>query len=360
MRNKNAKAKALIDSGAAGYFIDWGFVRKNLIPTYSIPNPILVRNVDGTANKSGNITKACDLYFSAGGRTMQARFLVTTLGGEEVILGLPWLQKENPDINWEKNAISLLEDPIVARLLALEHAIHLCRQPRVEEIEEEKEEEFFDTLDEELWDPSEEILPESTPGLLPCEEDDHEDLNEVLVSYCHGERLLRRLNFEKPLTDEHIPPTFMFKTRTRTVSRVPNSPWFIFNSALGVSKVVTSHKLAAQVAAGKKARTFEEIVSKAFHSFKDIFDKTAMDRFPPKRHYNHRIRLKDEDKFEGKRAKIYPLSQDQEKTPSQGHHCSLRITTSFRIHFHQEEGWFFTSGPTSGKMVSAIIAHNSS
>jgi len=41
VRNKNAEAKALIDSGAAGYFIDWGFVRKNLIPTYSILNPIL-------------------------------------------------------------------------------------------------------------------------------------------------------------------------------------------------------------------------------------------------------------------------------------------------------------------------------
>jgi len=67
VRNKNAKAKALINSGAAGYFIDWGFVRKNLIPTYSIPNPILVWSVDSTANKSGNITKACDLYFSAGG-----------------------------------------------------------------------------------------------------------------------------------------------------------------------------------------------------------------------------------------------------------------------------------------------------
>jgi len=34
IRNKNAKAKALIDLGATSYFNDWGFVRKNLIPTY--------------------------------------------------------------------------------------------------------------------------------------------------------------------------------------------------------------------------------------------------------------------------------------------------------------------------------------
>jgi len=184
IRNKNAEAKALIDSGAAGYFIDWGFVRKNLIPTYSIPKPILVRNVDGTANKSVNIMKACDLYFSTGGQTMQARFLVTTLGGEEMILRLLWLQKENPDINWEANTVTLSEDPIVARLLALERAIHLRQQPRVEEVEDEPEEEFFDASDEELWDPSRETPPESPPDLLPCEEDDDEDLDKILVSYC--------------------------------------------------------------------------------------------------------------------------------------------------------------------------------
>jgi hypothetical protein len=89
---KTIEAAALIDSGAAGEFIDWGFVRKNLISTRSIPTPIVVRNVDGTANKAGIITKACDLYFSAGGRTMTATFLVTTLRGEDIILGLPWLQ----------------------------------------------------------------------------------------------------------------------------------------------------------------------------------------------------------------------------------------------------------------------------
>jgi len=45
---------------------------------------------------------------------MQACFLVTTLGGEEIILGLLWLQKENPDIDWERNTMTLAEDPITA------------------------------------------------------------------------------------------------------------------------------------------------------------------------------------------------------------------------------------------------------
>jgi hypothetical protein len=166
---------------------------------------------------------------------MQARFLITTLGGEDMILGLPWLQKENPEINWEKNEIHLKEDTVVSRMLTLECAIHLRMQPHVEEVEEEQDEEFYDTLDEELWDPGTDSQPRGeTPNLLPCEEDEDEDLEEVLVSYCKGERLLRRLDFKTPLTHEHIPPTFMFKTRNQTVSKVPNLARFIFNPALAM------------------------------------------------------------------------------------------------------------------------------
>jgi len=42
------------------------------------------------------------------------------------------------------------------------------------------------------------------------------------------------------------------------------------------------HELATQAAAGKKAKMFEEIVPQVFHSFRDVFDKAAMDGLPPK------------------------------------------------------------------------------
>ena len=34
-------------------------------------------------------------------------FLVTNLGGEDVILGLPWLQETNPQVDWEKGHLSV-------------------------------------------------------------------------------------------------------------------------------------------------------------------------------------------------------------------------------------------------------------
>ena len=34
-------------------------------------------------------------------------FLVTELGGENVILGLPWLRKVNPQVDWEQGRLSV-------------------------------------------------------------------------------------------------------------------------------------------------------------------------------------------------------------------------------------------------------------
>ena len=34
-------------------------------------------------------------------------FLVTDLGGEDIILGLPWLRRTNPQVDWEKGRLSV-------------------------------------------------------------------------------------------------------------------------------------------------------------------------------------------------------------------------------------------------------------
>ena len=36
-----------------------------------------------------------------------ADFLVTDLGGEDIILGLPWLRKTNSQVDWEKGQLSV-------------------------------------------------------------------------------------------------------------------------------------------------------------------------------------------------------------------------------------------------------------
>lgn len=99
--SRNVDTNALIDCGAEGTFIDQNFVRINRIPVTRLKKPIEVFNVDGTPNKRGEITRYTRLKVTVKGRKRRILFLVTGLGKESVIFGMPWFQKENPLIDWE-------------------------------------------------------------------------------------------------------------------------------------------------------------------------------------------------------------------------------------------------------------------
>jgi predicted aspartyl protease len=107
---ETVKTKALLDCGAGGTFIDQQFVKNHGLTTSSTRKPILVRNVDGTLNKNGTITRSTILDLKVNGRTKKTRFLVTRLGKETIILGLPWLQDINPNIDWKKGTFEFRED----------------------------------------------------------------------------------------------------------------------------------------------------------------------------------------------------------------------------------------------------------
>jgi hypothetical protein len=53
--------QALINCSATGCFIDIEWAKLNNIPMHSLTNPILVYNVDGTANDAGMITDITDV-----------------------------------------------------------------------------------------------------------------------------------------------------------------------------------------------------------------------------------------------------------------------------------------------------------
>ncbi|KIJ58491.1 hypothetical protein HYDPIDRAFT_51605, partial [Hydnomerulius pinastri MD-312] len=82
----------LIDCGAGGEFLDQKFIQKIGILQHSLCSSITVKNVDGSPNKAGLITHYSTLFIC---------FLITDLGKEDIILGLPWLTSENPIINWK-------------------------------------------------------------------------------------------------------------------------------------------------------------------------------------------------------------------------------------------------------------------
>jgi Retroviral aspartyl protease len=99
------ETQPLIDSGAGGIFMDQNYTRKHGFNLTKLEYPITARNVDGTENKQGTIRYYTDLDIQVNGKTNTERFLITGLGNQKIILGLPWLQQHNPEINWKEGTL---------------------------------------------------------------------------------------------------------------------------------------------------------------------------------------------------------------------------------------------------------------
>uniref|UniRef100_A0A0W0GCU5 Pro-pol protein n=1 Tax=Moniliophthora roreri TaxID=221103 RepID=A0A0W0GCU5_MONRR len=105
IRTEIVEGKALIDSGARGHFISEEEAWQTKKPWIRLLKPIKVFNVDGTQNKTGWIMHLVTLDLHMGDKTMTETLLISGLGLEQFILGLPWLQEHNPDIDWVTRVI---------------------------------------------------------------------------------------------------------------------------------------------------------------------------------------------------------------------------------------------------------------
>jgi len=83
--------KALLDSGVTGLFMDMTFAKEKRFKIEKLKKPLLVRNVNGTANAGGAIMHQveCNMFFK--GHMERARMDMCNLGKTELILGMPWL-----------------------------------------------------------------------------------------------------------------------------------------------------------------------------------------------------------------------------------------------------------------------------
>jgi len=86
-----AEEIALVDSGATKNFIDWETIKKLKLGTKKLETPVGLQNIDGTFNKSRQITHYLDLLVSHRTKKNSKHFYVTNLGSDRIILGYPWL-----------------------------------------------------------------------------------------------------------------------------------------------------------------------------------------------------------------------------------------------------------------------------
>ena len=94
------------------------------------PRDIFV--IDGKSSSVGPITHEAIIAMDIGSHREQIRFQVANLKKHEAILGMPWLKKHNPTIDWNKEQISFnsercteifLKEPPVVKAILEEEAI---------------------------------------------------------------------------------------------------------------------------------------------------------------------------------------------------------------------------------------------
>jgi hypothetical protein len=113
-KNQAETFNSLVDSGATANFISPETVERFKLPKISLTNPRNIRMLDGSFPKNGKVWHKVSLEFTCQGIPSTAEFLVCPIGGNQAILGMPWLKDQNPNINWKEQTITLTESSQIA------------------------------------------------------------------------------------------------------------------------------------------------------------------------------------------------------------------------------------------------------
>jgi hypothetical protein len=104
-------SKALLDCGATDLFAHSDFIKQNQLITRTLSCPIPVYNMDGTPNEAGSILEVWEAILQYQDHSKHMTFMVTSLGKQDIILGLAWLCEHNPEVNWQMNKVKMSRCP---------------------------------------------------------------------------------------------------------------------------------------------------------------------------------------------------------------------------------------------------------
>ena len=108
---KGVTVEALLDSRAMRLVMSLKLARKQGFKLKKLERPMNVRNVDGLLNKEGPIeyTVEVNIYYQG----HRERTEIDIIGGQKwmVILGMLWLARHNPEIDWRTGEVKMMRCP---------------------------------------------------------------------------------------------------------------------------------------------------------------------------------------------------------------------------------------------------------
>jgi len=124
--HEGVPVKVLLDSGATEMFINRKMAKRHSFKMTKLKRPLKVKNVDRTENSGGNITHQIKVNVFYKNHVERIRMNVCNLGKTKVILGMPWLQAHNLEINWETGEVKMMQcPPLCERNMAVKKDINV-------------------------------------------------------------------------------------------------------------------------------------------------------------------------------------------------------------------------------------------
>ena len=261
-RNKSKEVIAMVDCGATDTFLSSRFVSKNKVKTRKLDKPVPILNIDGSPNVHGSITEVAVLRMDIGSHSEKVVFPITDVGTEDVVIGLDWLRKHNPDIDWEHGSLRLSRCPAdcKAKKSTLDAFSALSSDTEVRLTARQRGRK------------NKKSQPGEVKSRVTIEEVEDEDATS-----------------ESPFDPE----------------------WKDFDTDAAIFATSTfSQRLAEEALKGKEKRSVEETVPKHYHDFLSVFSEAASERLPEPKPYDHAIDLEPEAKpFH---SRVYPLSPGEQ------------------------------------------------
>ena len=131
--------KVLLDSGTTGMFMGRKIAAKHGFRLQKLERPVMVRNVNRTNNSGKAIIHQVEVIVYYKSYVERMRMDMCNLGRTDIILGMPWLQAHNPEINWETGEVKMTRcPPLCRRNTKLEKGQKVKKGKKVVMLEEEK------------------------------------------------------------------------------------------------------------------------------------------------------------------------------------------------------------------------------
>ena len=102
------KVTIMVDSGATRSFVSEEFVKRKGLPVQMLAEPYELQTIEGLAFQKKVTQETKNGWLELPGARRKEKFSVTRLSeDQDIVLGLPWLEKENPQIDWTTKTIRL-------------------------------------------------------------------------------------------------------------------------------------------------------------------------------------------------------------------------------------------------------------